>query len=98
MTRYITRSSHADKRLTGRVGVAQRKRIRERDGYCCKACGVAVRVGQVDHVIPLDKGGSDEDSNLQLMCDDCHVDKTNRDNGYRVKRRVGADGIPEGWQ
>ena len=61
MTRYITRSSHADKRLTGRAGVAQRKRIRKHDD-CCKACGVAVRVGQVDHVIPLDKGGSDEDS------------------------------------
>jgi 5-methylcytosine-specific restriction protein A len=98
MTRYNNRSGNADRRLTGRNGVAQRLRIRERDGYRCRACGCAVRVGQVDHVTPLDSGGSDDDSNLQLLCDDCHVDKTNKDSGFRVRRKVNSNGEPEGWQ
>lgn len=75
-----------------------RERIRERDGYCCKSCGRAELKGQIDHVIPLDKGGTEDDSNLQLLCHSCHVDKTNQDNGFKVRRRVGVDGIPDGWK
>ena len=74
-----------------------RKRIRERDGYRCRCCDTAVRAGVVEHIKPLVQGGSNEDDNLQLLCQPCHDDKTNRDNGRKVKRRVGADGIPEGW-
>lgn len=31
----------------GTAAAAQRKRIRERDGYCCRACGIAVKAGEV---------------------------------------------------
>lgn len=71
-----------------------RKRIRDRDGYRCRACGIAVTAGVVDHIKPLAQGGTNHDSNLQLLCTDCHVDKTNRDNGYKVKTRTGLDGMP----
>ncbi|MDQ7982174.1 HNH endonuclease [Paraburkholderia sp. SARCC-3016] len=97
MNRPNRRSGNADLRITGRLGVAQRLRIRERDGYRCRCCNRAVRVGQIDHIVPLDKGGSNDDSNMQLLCDDCHVDKTNRDNGYKVRRLVDINRIPEGW-
>ncbi|WP_279607037.1 HNH endonuclease [Burkholderia cenocepacia] len=59
-----------------------RKRIRKRDGYCCRACGIAVRAGVVDHIKPLAQGGSNSDENLQLLCKECHDDKTNADQGY----------------
>ena len=84
--------------LSGGAWDTIRKRIRERDGYCCRKCGVAVPSGVVDHIKPLAQGGSNEDENLQLLCKDCHDDKTNTDQGYKVRRRVGVDGIPEGWR
>lgn len=83
--------------LSGGAWDAIRKRIRERDGYRCRCCSVAVRAGVVDHIKPLVQGGSNHDDNLQLLCEPCHVDKTNRDNGFKVKRKVNANGEPEGW-
>ncbi|WP_306674693.1 HNH endonuclease [Burkholderia cepacia] len=83
--------------LSGGAWDVIRKRIRKRDGYCCRACGIAVRAGVVDHIKPLAQGGSNEDENLQLLCKECHDDKTNADQGYKVRRRVGFDGMPEGW-
>ena len=36
---------------------------------------------QVDHIIPLRRGGSGEASNLQSLCAACHSRKTNREDG-----------------
>jgi len=72
----------------------QRTRIRIRDGYCCQMCKRAVRVGEVDHRIALVNGGSDEDSNLWLLCSTCHADKTRLDLGHKVRTGNGEDGMP----
>jgi 5-methylcytosine-specific restriction protein A len=48
----------------------------------------------VDHITPKAKGGTDDLHNLQAICRACHLDKTLRDNGRRVKRRIGVDGWP----
>lgn len=82
--------------ISGGAWAVIRKRVRERDGYQCKCCGIAVRVGVVDHIKSLEHGGGDDDANLQLLCNDCHVDKTNRDRGFKVRQRVRLDGTPEG--
>jgi 5-methylcytosine-specific restriction protein A len=99
MTRYspnrsTNRSGNADKRLTGPAGVEQRKRIRERDGYQCRVCKIAVNQGQCDHIKSLDDGGTSDDSNMQLLCDTCHYEKTCRDNGFKIKTGVDASGLP----
>lgn len=61
-------------RITGRAGVAQRNRIRARANGVCEMCG---RLGhEVDHIIPLAAGGSNEDSNLRFLCRPCHLDVT----------------------
>lgn len=57
------------------------KRIRERDHDLCQACirrgsGHIGRYGAVDHIVPKAEGGSDDDANLQVLCDPCHTDKT----------------------
>ena len=41
--------------------------------YCeeCEAPAV-----DVHHIIAVSKGGSDDDSNLQSLCAECHEDKT----------------------
>ena len=82
--------------LSGNAWSIIRLRIRERDQYQCKSCGIAVRVGVVDHIKPLEQSGSNADDNLQLMCHPCHVDKTNRDRGFKVRHHTGVDGMPQG--
>lgn len=51
-----------------------RKRIFERDGYKCKECK-AVDNLSIDHIIPVSKFGTDDDSNLQLLCRSCNSSK-----------------------
>lgn len=54
-------------------------RIKERDGYECQEC---LRNGKhsvsfaVDHIVPRFEGGSDDDSNLECICRECHEVKT----------------------
>lgn len=50
-----------------------------RDSYQCRSCGRVCsgkREAQVDHIIPRDRGGSDDPENLQTLCISCHSRKT----------------------
>ncbi|WP_256983163.1 HNH endonuclease [Caballeronia sordidicola] len=80
--------------LSGHAWAKIRIRIRTRDGYQCQSCKVAVTTGIVDHKIALVNGGSNDDSNLQLMCTECHRIKTATDLGHRVKTGVSDTGMP----
>lgn len=42
----------------------------------CEAKGRTVLATEVDHRIPLFKGGTEDVENLQGLCHACHVDKT----------------------
>ena len=53
------------------------RRIWDRDGWQCVTCGTSKDL-TVDHVVPVSKGGSDEDDNLQTMCRSCNARKGNR--------------------
>lgn len=56
------------------VSRAQANRIRQRDNRTCQKCG---RHGwQVDHKTNVAAGGTDDDSNLWVLCNDCHQTKT----------------------
>jgi len=60
----------APKRLSGRHGVNRRVRWLTEHPLCLH-CEREGRVGAgviVDHVIPLSKGGADDDTNLQSLC------------------------------
>lgn len=70
-------------RERGSRGVRSRERIRERDCDMCQECkrqgrttGVPKGAGAVDHIRPLWEGGSNDPSNLQLLCDPCHDAKS----------------------
>ncbi|WP_280454124.1 HNH endonuclease [Nocardia brasiliensis] len=56
------------------VSRATAERIRKRDKRTCQKCG---RSGwEVDHITPISAGGTDEDSNLCVLCRSCHQAKT----------------------
>jgi len=63
----------------------------------CVACQRAGRIriaDEVDHILPLHKGGTDDTDNLQALCTECHADKTARDAGHARKPEIGLDGWP----
>ena len=59
-----------------------RLQVLKRDNYKCKKCGrsPATHRGislQVDHIKPFSKGGGNEVSNLQTLCQKCNLGKNN---------------------
>lgn len=85
-------------RLRGRAAVDQRDRRLASEDYLCRDCREADRVtvaAVVDHIIPLAKGGTDDDSNTRPLCDDCHRKRTAEQFGHKAKRKIGRDGWPE---
>jgi len=50
---------------------------------------------EVDHIVRLEDGGTDAETNLQSLCHDCHARKTARENGARPRPRgCDANGMP----
>jgi hypothetical protein len=69
--------------FSGRTTISVRVRweILRRDGNRCVVCGQGATDGvtlEIDHIVPASKGGSDEKSNLQVLCTPCNRGKSNR--------------------
>lgn len=61
-----------------------RQKIKERDQFTCKNCGASVEkepnlLLEIDHIIPVSKGGLTTEDNLQTLCWRC-----NRSKGAKV--------------
>lgn len=60
---------------------ALRKQIMERDNYTCQICGKYMpdEIGlQIDHIVPVSRGGKTVPSNLRVLCSKCNGHKGNR--------------------
>lgn len=63
----------------GRPWRRKRDAAMARDKFMCQPCQRAGRItlaDEVDHIIPQAEGGTDDPSNLQAICEGCHVEKT----------------------
>lgn len=75
----------------------------------CHVCTRKLRPGddyQIDHVLALENGGTDDDTNLAPCCDHCHSEKTGADHAAAGKgrRRYSKHVVPgrelrsKGWR
>lgn len=55
-------------------------------GICQGPCGIKIRDGwEADHTIALINGGQNREANLQILCIDCHAEKTGADVSEKSK-------------
>lgn len=61
----------------GKVSNKMRFSIYERDGYRCRKCGISDKYAklEIDHIIPIAKGGKSTYDNLQTLCHKCNTEK-----------------------
>ena len=80
------RKGDIDRKRWGRV----RLQVLDRDNWRCQKCRKPGARFEVDHIIPLHKGGAKYAlSNLQTLCrSPCHFDKT-------AKENIAANETPE---
>ena len=60
-----------------------REEILERDDYTCQNCGISIKdepnlLLEIDHIIPVSKGGMTTEDNLQTLCWRCNRSKSNK--------------------
>jgi 5-methylcytosine-specific restriction endonuclease McrA len=75
------------------INQSLRLKIFNRDGGMCQICGAKTRFnnslsdspfsnlpvsGSVDHIIPISKGGTNEEINLRWSCRSCNCSRGNR--------------------
>lgn len=71
---YRFHVSHT-KRMSPSLWQAARNRVFRRDSHTCQYCGATEEQMHCDHVVPLSRGGTDEDENLATACERCNVTK-----------------------
>lgn len=74
------KSNHA-KRQRSKMTPALKKAILERDSYTCQNCGNSIYkepnlLLEIDHIVPVSKGGETEPDNLQTLCWRCNRSKS----------------------
>lgn len=66
------------KRARGRAGAEKRERRLADEPLCrdCAAAGIMRASTEVDHIVPLRLGGTDDDDNVRCLCCNCHWIRT----------------------
>lgn len=83
----------------GWAWIKLRRIVFKRDKYLCQPClreGMTTAATQVDHIRPKAKGGGDELTNLQSICNACADIKNAIDRGAPLVERLPVDA--SGWQ
>ena len=71
------------------VSAIVREAVVWRDDWTCKICKHELIEDQwhCDHIKPLWDGGTNEETNLQAICANCHAGKTAREARERLAKR-----------
>jgi len=73
-----------------KMGLA--KRLIKNGNFCCPLCGrrMTLLTCNIDHIVPISKGGSGKDNNLQLVHIACNLRKGNSMPPYHGIKFTGA--------
>lgn len=75
--------------------VSLRWRVLVRDGQKCVVCGASRSEGarlEVDHIVPVSRGGGDEMENLRALCRECNRGRGDRISDVKGERRTSRAG------
>ena len=72
-----------------------RRSILERDNFLCQFCGLGGKssdiILEIDHILERSRGGTDDPSNLRVLCSTCHKLRHGKiprvDNTFSSRRR-----------
>ena len=69
------------RKSSGYISGTIRYEILKRAKFRCELCGISAeqKALEVDHIIPRNNGGNDDQSNLQALCYSCNAMKRDRD-------------------
>ena len=69
------------RKSSGYISGTIRYEILKRAKFRCELCGISAeqKALEVDHIIPRNQGGTDDQSNLQALCYSCNAMKRDRD-------------------
>jgi HNH endonuclease len=67
----VDEPTYEDRSAKRRIPDPVRAEVPLRDGARCRRCRTAVNL-EVDHIIPVSKGGKTEEANLQTLCRRCN--------------------------
>lgn len=89
MLRRKSRKKNKSKRRL--ISGKKRHAVFARDNYRCQICGATVDDGaklHIDHILPVSKGGTNDITNLQILCEKCNLGKHNRTDLPHDKRKL----------
>lgn len=76
--------------MTDRQAISKKTRfeIFKRDNFTCQYCGRTSEdvILEIDHVVPVSKGGTNDEMNLVTACFDCNRGKSDRTLGNVIPR------------
>lgn len=78
----ISRQAHPPIRFRPAIPKRLRFKVMRRDQYRCRLCGMARDDGvklEVDHIVPVAKGGRTDERNLWTLCQPCNSGKSDSD-------------------
>lgn len=73
-----------------RITAHEKRVVAARQGWTCDGCGAVLEATfEVDHVVPLHKGGEDDhETNCHALCRPCHGKKTQYEEIERLRVRA----------
>jgi len=82
---FVNQPLYEAKKTKSRKGIGPKLRrdVMQKDNYTCNECGASPKTSkgvflEIDHIIPVSKGGGNEIANLQTLCDVCNAGKGNQ--------------------
>lgn len=78
---YMDADGGIKQRFKRSVSESKKRFVAARQNWLCQSCGNMLQATyEIDHVVRLDRGGSNDISNLSALCVSCHKNKTLQEN------------------